>query len=283
MALPVAGSRRHRDSKSSETAVSVYAPALSPLRRIDTYYTTREPLPGEHTCAVTCLGASQSGTFLLSRWPGRGDQGPVLGFGTLNAERGRRWRRRGRRGRGRLRRGTVRRLAGRRRRPARRSCRHRISHRAPTSPQRQGSLLGTYPLVFVNMVPARPFSGRRFVTNVSSVPHVRFPTDPDRALDAVQTPASEPAAGVSASPFPSGCTGFSRHQAAHDALAALPDSPVQLDTARMAGTAARIAASAGRLGSLDTNQKRSALCAGHCRRQQSLESPLPDGVIQETG
>jgi len=82
------------------------------------------------------------------------------------------------------------------------------------------------------------------------------------------------------------------HQAAHDALlVALPDSPVQLDPARMAGTAARIAASAGRLGRLGpilkellSVNKSASTCARDCVAVSNRsEATLPDGVIQETG
>jgi hypothetical protein len=82
------------------------------------------------------------------------------------------------------------------------------------------------------------------------------------------------------------------HQAAHDALlVALPDSPVQLDPARLAGTAARIAASAGRLGRLGpilkellSVKKSASTCARDCVAVSNRsEATLPDGVIQETG
>ena len=51
--------------------------------------------------------------------------------------------------------------------------------------------------------------GRRFVTNVSSVPRARFSTVSGWGPRSADTLASEPAAGVSESPFPSGYTGFS--------------------------------------------------------------------------
>ena len=52
--------------------------------------------------------------------------------------------------------------------------------------------------------------GRRFVTNVSSVPRARFSTVSGWGPRSADTLASEPAAGGSESPFPSGYTGFSR-------------------------------------------------------------------------